>query len=772
MKTKLILLCLALFCGLGGVKAEVTWESTDTKTGVINCYGFGISLPDVTGVDADKAYNVSSFTISLRGSDGSNSTKELYMAIATERASNYYISSSKVIAISTNKPAAGAASFEYKFKGLTLYKGVTYYVHFFASDTPTDGSYEEKQQGIKVGTSSSSTYSPGVIDVGWNVITNMWPPIFSATLTEGMLISPSTGNYTNTNDKGTYASKWTSAYKAPSLQLSTTANNIATGSGNIYSGGTKCTYTISVLPGYLITGYKVKGKALEASKDQTITPVDDIGHPVVFTSTTDNTVTISGIEMASTTFTLSGENKGLSISEFRVYVKRDPSISTLVSTLKTNMEAYKDLSGVGYPKSDAAARTNLNTAYSEINSYTGSTEDYIKCINYASELDAYNNYLACTDINMPEEGKTYKIQNVRYDGGTPYYLYNNSGVIAASSALVENNRFYFVAHKLPGTFRSTGADKYFFVAKGTNLHFVCADKSDKAMTNGYEPAYEKSGAKYDLSAIGLQLYPKTADVTANERIIGALSLWGVRKNSPSYEGVIIVKSADGSLENYHTNQFFDATYSTLYRFIEVDTEDEPYYNTVNMRQAGDHSYATTYLPFAVELPGNVKAYKASASGEVLRLSKVADGTDSGNNVLPALTPAILWSENAAVTGNTTLSIVNSNLEAPDDNVLSGTVADNTTVSSTTYVLSGNATSAGFYPLSGTIAPICKAYYDAGTANVKAFRFSFGEDDATAIGNLITESLEGESGTIYNLSGQRLSKMQKGINIINGKKILK
>ena len=168
----------------------------------------------------------------------------------------------------------------------------------------------------------------------------------------------------------------------------------------------------------------------------------------------------------------------------------------------------------------------------------------------------------------------------------------------------------------------------------------------------------------------------------------------------------------------------------------------------------------------------MKAYKASVSGEVLRLSKVADGTDPGNNVLPAKTAAILWSEDATVTGNTTLSIVSSNLEAPDDNVLSGTVADNTTVSSTTYVLSGNASSAGFYPLSGTIAPTCKAYYDAGTANVKAFRFSFGEDDATAIGNLITESLEGESGTIYNLSGQRLSKMQKGINIINGKKILK
>ena len=31
---------------------------------------------------------------------------------------------------------------------------------------------------------------------------------------------------------------------------------------------------------------------------------------------------------------------------------------------------------------------------------------------------------------------------------------------------------------------------------------------------------------------------------------------------------------------------------------------------------------------------------------------------------------------------------------------------------------------------------------------------------------------GQSDAIYNLAGQRISKMQKGVNIVNGKKILK
>ena len=44
------------------------------------------------------------------------------------------------------------------------------------------------------------------------------------------------------------------------------------------------------------------------------------------------------------------------------------------------------------------------------------------------------------------------------------------------------------------------------------------------------------------------------------------------------------------------------------------------------------------------------------------------------------------------------------------------------------------------------------------------------DDPTAI-----EMVNGQSSIvneIYNLAGQRISKMQKGINIVNGKKILK
>ena len=62
----------------------------------------------------------------------------------------------------------------------------------------------------------------------------------------------------------------------------------------------------------------------------------------------------------------------------------------------------------------------------------------------------------------------------------------------------------------------------------------------------------------------------------------------------------------------------------------------------------------------------------------------------------------------------------------------------------------------------------RAYFDVPTASeVKAL--SFDGEDATAI-----QAIDGQHATddaIYNVAGQRIQKMQKGINIINGKKVL-
>ena len=66
----------------------------------------------------------------------------------------------------------------------------------------------------------------------------------------------------------------------------------------------------------------------------------------------------------------------------------------------------------------------------------------------------------------------------------------------------------------------------------------------------------------------------------------------------------------------------------------------------------------------------------------------------------------------------------------------------------------------------------RAYFTVGSSGgVKALSFDF-DDDATGISLMEDGRSQMEDGAIYNLAGQRIQKMQKGINIVNGKKILK
>ena len=67
---------------------------------------------------------------------------------------------------------------------------------------------------------------------------------------------------------------------------------------------------------------------------------------------------------------------------------------------------------------------------------------------------------------------------------------------------------------------------------------------------------------------------------------------------------------------------------------------------------------------------------------------------------------------------------------------------------------------------------CRAYFHIdGSTPVKEFKMKFNEDDATSLSEELRVKSEESDNAIYNLSGQKLSKPQKGINIVNGKKVL-
>ena len=102
-----------------------------------------------------------------------------------------------------------------------------------------------------------------------------------------------------------------------------------------------------------------------------------------------------------------------------------------------------------------------------------------------------------------------------------------------------------------------------------------------------------------------------------------------------------------------------------------------------------------------------------------------------------------------------------------DNVLEGVDVDTSKPAGYQYyTLSQHQGCLAFIEIPGTILFGHKAYLQT-TLNPYAFYF----DGATGINEIGQQTTDNRQEPIYNLSGQRLNKMQRGINIVGGKKVL-
>jgi hypothetical protein len=189
----------------------------------------------------------------------------------------------------------------------------------------------------------------------------------------------------------------------------------------------------------------------------------------------------------------------------------------------------------------------------------------------------------------------------------------------------------------------------------------------------------------------------------------------------------------------------------FYQTLGTDAYPTTEFTKPSVSYVGDAGYATMYdTTTGYGLNGDVKAYAAVLNNTWLDLSEIGNEVPAGN---------------AVVLKGTYYNKLAADLPAINiANDLKGTDVD-TAADGTMYILANGADGVGFYKAEGTI-PAGKAYYQS-TSSVKAFFFE--ADDATGINN-INDNLNANDA-IYNIAGQRLQKKQKGINIINGKKVL-
>ena len=191
--------------------------------------------------------------------------------------------------------------------------------------------------------------------------------------------------------------------------------------------------------------------------------------------------------------------------------------------------------------------------------------------------------------------------------------------------------------------------------------------------------------------------------------------------------------------------------------------------SVNINARG---YSTLYWSnYNFKVPTGVTAttYKLGDGSGKLDVSK----TYSAGDVIPAGEAVVLQG-----TASTKYQFVpvNGTYTKDANNILKGTdTAAETTGGAEYFALSYNNTKGvvGFYWMAengGAFdCPAHKAYIALGEASGGVKGFDLEGDDATGIEDVNVNLNENES--IYNLAGQRVGKMHKGINIVNGKKIL-
>lgn len=171
---------------------------------------------------------------------------------------------------------------------------------------------------------------------------------------------------------------------------------------------------------------------------------------------------------------------------------------------------------------------------------------------------------------------------------------------------------------------------------------------------------------------------------------------------------------------------------------------------------GAAGYATLIAPVALEIPAGVEVYTAAFEDGKAKLTSISD-------VIPANVGVVV----KAVRGTYNFNITTT--ENVATSALSGVPnTANVASESAAFILANGKHGVGFYKLSSANRTIhgFRAFYTA-PAEAQAVSAFLLEDNVTGIEEIETSA---DKAPIYDLSGRRVAKAEKGVYIQNGRKI--
>lgn len=186
-------------------------------------------------------------------------------------------------------------------------------------------------------------------------------------------------------------------------------------------------------------------------------------------------------------------------------------------------------------------------------------------------------------------------------------------------------------------------------------------------------------------------------------------------------------------------------------WMTADTQQQ-----ISITDAG-YATAVSTEPLDFSSVTDIKAYAAQANGSYVHLEELTE--------VPAGTAFVV----AGSEGNYDIPFAVEalgDMPSNDLKVSDGTVQGGSTV----YVLAKKTNGVGFYVTSESIKiPENKGYLLVDKSSEAHPFIGFEGDQETAINGV--DAAGQPEGTIYNVAGQRIDRLQKGINIVNGKKIM-
>ena len=472
-------------------------------------------------------------------------------------------------------------------------------------------------------------------------------------------------------------------------------------------------------------------------------------------------------------------NDGSRLTFTEVEALEEAYETLLVNLSEALIGVYAHL--IGYPTEDAVMEI-IEEKYGDYETFSEIFEG-LDDTTYPTALATYNAILACPYIYLPEDGKAYYFTNVQQKSsaekvmeGKEYILkFNTSTKELTTEEYIQDmtitDQHYFICHHL-------GEGKYVFVNNYGYYLRHYANSHGGALSDSYDEnndyikvvKHATSGNTQPAidAFFGLvALKGNRPDVSANASIV-------VNGNTGGFDA-----SGDDFLVRYNAanNQ-----YSTAFKIEEVAYP----YNHPKLIKGDDGYYASIYLPFAMQVPEGIECYRGTEDrGNNLALEKM----NEDNTPVPA-GGYILYTDQTYLDSDPESPTYGQELEsiqelvtpadaapAAVDNLFIGTTAEGDAgelwaaelEGNNPYVLANKSKGIGFYRYTSTAYPKGKAIYLAGSASTReCLGFQF-DDIVEAIK---TAKGEETDNTVFDLTGRRLDKAAKGVNIVSGKKVLK